>query len=165
MNFKVLALSTMVMFSGTALAQTAPTSGVYVGAAVGTTMQNASDVTAGVVLGYRFNRVLAAEVTYDREWRNRQDGGLLMLNGVVELPVHNRFRPYALAGVGLGFDHFNLNRADQNGTPMYNIGGGVRVALTTNLDLDARYRYIAPINTGNSQRHASMLTFGVNYRF
>jgi opacity protein-like surface antigen len=165
MNFKVLVLSAMVMFSGTALAQTAPTTGVYVGAAVGTTMQTNSDVTTGVVLGYRFNRVLGAEVTYDREWRAGQNGGLLMLNGVAELPVHNRVRPYVLAGVGLGFDHYNQNGADRNGTPMYNVGGGVRVALTTNVDLDARYRYFAPVNTGDAQRDASMLTLGVNYRF
>jgi opacity protein-like surface antigen len=165
MNFKVLALSAMVMFSGTALAQTAPSTGVYVGATVGTTMQTNSDLTTGAVIGYRFNRILGAEVTYDQEWRSRQNGGLLMLNGVAELPVHNRIRPYVLAGVGLGFDHYNQNRADRNGTPMYNVGGGVRYALTSNFDLDARYRYIASISTGNAQQNASMLTFGVNYRF
>ena len=170
MNFKVLALTAMTLISGAALTQTAsatPTvlNGVYVGAAVGSTMQKDSDVTTGVVLGYRFNRVLNAELTYDHEWRTGQNGGLLMLNGVAELPVHRQVRPYVLVGAGLGFDRYNQNRSDRNGTPMYNVGAGVRVAVTQNVDVDARYRYVDAFNTGEGQQRASIVTLGVNYRF
>lgn len=204
MNFKIFAMTAMVLISGSAFAQNRPTSladslnaielnrlqqnraavnlptppvpptvvpvsatrrGVYIGGNVGSTMQDDSDLTAGVVAGYTFYRGMSLEMTYDHEWRTNQNGGLLMFNGVAELPMHNRVRPYVLGGVGLGFDHYNQNRSDDNGTLMYNVGGGVRVALTNNVDLDTRYRYVAPFNTGEGQQDASILTLGVNYRF
>lgn len=153
-----------------ATAPVAPTRdalGVYVGAGVGSTFQDGATVLTGITVGYQITPNFGAELTYDYDHRdNSNNGSVLMLNGVAQMPVMG-VTPYVLAGVGAGFDRYNVaGRADGDDyTTMYNVGLGVRYNLNTNWQLDARYRYVAPFNTGEGQTDVNMLTLGVNYRF
>lgn len=139
-------------------------SGLYVGANAGSTFENNSDYTVGLSVGYQFTPNFGAEVTYDYNQRSNDSGQLAMVNGVAGLPLFNgRVTPYALAGVGAGFDYFG-NRNNSNDTEMmYNVGGGVRFNVVGGLDLDVRYRYVGSFDS--TGRDANLVTGGVNYRF
>lgn len=119
---------------------------------------NGSKVSLGAVGGYQFNRNFGAEVTYDYFFqRNGQPSGqTVFANGVASYQIPGtRFTPYALAGVGYGFDYFG----DRG---LYNVGAGLRTQITNSVDLDVRYRYI---NNWDSTQRSNVVTGGVNYKF
>lgn len=137
-------------------------SGFYVGINGGSTFESNSDFTIGGLVGYQLTPNFAAELAYDFNQRSNQDNGqLLMVNAVAGYPMfNNRVTPYALAGLGAGFDYFG--NSNGNAETVYNVGGGVRINLVSSVDLDVRYRYVSTFNDGND---ANMLTGGLTFRF
>ena len=63
--------------------------------------------------------------------------------------------PYALAGVG-------YRLSDVKNEPVWNAGLGVRYEVTSNIEVDGRYRYLSDFKRN---RDENILTLGVNYKF
>jgi opacity protein-like surface antigen len=87
---------------------------------------------------------------------------MIMFNAVASYPNTSVFTPYVLAGTGLGW---NAASGTNNGTMgMWNVGAGFHVALSPQLSLDNRYRYVGPYNSATG-RDAQVITTGINYKF
>ena len=131
---------------------------------VGLTGGGAIDRTwsLGAVGGYQVNEFFRTELTYDHNFA--QDGykntDTVMGNLIVQYPLGMGFTPYALAGAGYQWGDYS-GRVTGNDA-MYNVGGGIRYALTSNIELDARYRYF---NSFENNRPTNVGTIGINYRF
>jgi opacity protein-like surface antigen len=140
----------------------------YVGANMGQNWQVANNYTVGAVAGYRFNSLLGAEVTYDYVRNNSRaafrDAHMFMINGVIshDLGLFG-LTPYALAGVGVGWNGMGMQNTGSN-QALWNVGTGVRVNLVNSVDLDTRYRYLATFERQNNPG-THMVTLGVNFRF
>lgn len=139
-------------------------SGVYVGVNSGGNFRSRGEYQLGAVLGYQATPYLGAELTYDFAQRtDRTNGQLLIANGVVSVPTSTQVTPYALVGVGTGWNSFGAQRSHST-LGVYNVGAGVRVNLNAGVELDARYRYVGSFNANNGfPQH--VLTGGFNYRF
>jgi opacity protein-like surface antigen len=117
-----------------------------------------SKPSVGAVGGYQFNRNFGAEVTYDYFFKRNgvQSGQTAFVNGTAGMTVPGtKITPYALAGVGYGWDYFGDRK-------LYNVGAGVRTEITKAVDFDLRYRYI---NNWDNTAHSNVVTGGVNYKF
>jgi opacity protein-like surface antigen len=138
----------------------APLTGFYAGVNAGASWDN-RDATgvAGVTVGYEFNQFLRAEVNGLSRFGSR-DGQAVTVDGILGVPV-GRFTPYALVGVGVGFNSFNDSSRDAD--LIWSVGGGVRYSVTQNWELDARYRHIQNFDT--TLRNNDITTLGVTYKF
>jgi opacity protein-like surface antigen len=111
--------------------------------------------TVGVVGGYNITSIgpigIAAEGTYDYTKDNTND----VAGNIVGGYSFGSVTPYALAGVGYRF-------ADIRNEAIWNVGVGVKVAVTSSIDVDTRYRRVDNLDrTGGEDR----VTVGVNYKF
>jgi opacity protein-like surface antigen len=139
--------------------------GVYVGGTLGTTTDDASRITAGAVVGYQAHRNLRLEGTYDNVWNTSRNGSVLMLNVVPQYRVPNStLTVYGVAGAGLGWDNYG-RVGSGDAAAVYNVGAGVRIAVSHSVELDARARYVAPVTSENGAQDAVLLTLGAAYRF
>lgn len=142
--------------------------GVYLGGNMGSNFQDNTDYTLGAVVGWQFHRNLAAEITYDYirlgNDTNMNDGQMVMGNLVASQRLGNTsITPYVLAGAGVGWNGMG-ERGTGDNLALYNVGGGVRLNLVSNIDVDARYRYVGAFNdTADGNQH--VLTAGLNIRF
>lgn len=142
-----------------------PLKGVYVGVNAGSNFRDATDYQVGGVVGYQFRPRLAVEATYDyMQLNNRSDGQIIMGNVVYSRAWgQTGITPYALMGAGVGWNALG-ERGTGSNLMLYNVGGGVRVNVVRNVDVDARYRYVGAFDDAlNGNYHA--VTGGVNYRF
>jgi opacity protein-like surface antigen len=139
--------------------------GIYVGAGVGSTFQDGVDYQVGGVVGYQFTPNLAAELTYDyQRLSNNTDGQMVMGNVVYSRPLNfPGVTPYVLAGAGVGWNAMGEPGTGDN-LALYNVGGGVRVNVYRNLDLDARYRYVGAFDE-DVRENAHVVTLGIVARF
>jgi opacity protein-like surface antigen len=140
--------------------------GMYVGGMIGSTPQKGAQTDLGVVAGYQLHPNARVEAAFDNLWRNTgSNGQMLMVNAVAQYRIPTSVvTPYVLAGTGVGFNSFgttNIGSAEM----LYNVGAGVRFAVSRNVELDARYRYISHFNTSAANANANMLTVGANWRF
>jgi opacity protein-like surface antigen len=162
----------------------AASTGLYVGVNAGSNFRTNSDYSVGGSVGYQFTPNYAAEVTYDYNAMTQShtvlthgkshtvhtngNGQAAMVNGVYSRRIgHSAFIPYVLAGVGMGWNGLGVNGTGSNAA-LYNVGGGVRVNLVAGVDLDARYRYIAPIDNTNGAAHGytqHVVTGGLRFNF
>jgi opacity protein-like surface antigen len=143
----------------------AGSTGVYVGVNAGSNFRTNSDYSVGGSVGYQFTPNYAAEVTYDYNAMSQShtmltrgkshtvqtngNGQAAMLNGVYSRRIGtSAFTPYVLVGMGMGWNNLGVTGTQSNAT-LYNVGAGLRVNLTSGVDFDARYRYIAPIDNSN----------------
>lgn len=99
----------------------------------------------GANVGVEMNERLRLELTYDR--LNQND--LVMGNVILQDRLFFVFSPYLMAGVGYAFD------TDE---AVYNVGGGIRAALTEKIDLDVRYRHVFGVDD-------DILSVGLTARF
>lgn len=142
--------------------------GIYMGGNLGTNFQDNTDYTLGAVLGYQVSPVIAVELTYDYQRLGNntvfQDGQMVMANVLYgrRLGVTS-VTPYALAGAGVGWNGLGERDTGDN-LALYNVGGGVRINLVSNIDVDARYRYVGAFNT-NGDGNAHVVSGGLNIRF
>lgn len=138
--------------------------GMYVGANVGTVLQDSSKVSAGAVVGYQYNRFVRTEGTFDQIWYKNGNGQALMANAVLSIPTGTIVTPYALLGAGVGMNRLNTTTGNTS-VALYNVGAGARVAVSQNIDLDLRYRHFAAFESVNGRKGANMLTVGAAYKF
>ena len=174
MNKILLTMAALFGMTTAAMAQTKPVvstnvdqAGLYVGGFVGSSMGERDRVTAGVNAGYQFNRFLRAEATLDQTWKTGVGGGArLMANAIGQYRIPGTtLTPYVLAGMGYGFDSLGSVRKGI-GVPQWNVGAGLRVAVSERVDLDARYRFIEGFNSRTPHdRSTNLITVGAAYKF
>jgi opacity protein-like surface antigen len=140
--------------------------GTYVGGMIGSTPQQGAQTDVGLAAGYQFHPNVRVEATYDYLWRNTgSNGQMLMVNGIAQYRIPTSVvTPYVLAGTGVGFEGFGSTK-NGNAEMLYNVGAGVRFAVSRDVELDARYRYISHFNNAASSTNVNMLTVGANWRF
>jgi opacity protein-like surface antigen len=131
--------------------------GFNAGALVTDGFKKDAPYSVGVVGGYKvfgFGPVgLTAEAAYDYDKnKNHTVAG----NAIGSYKI-GALTPYALAGVG----YRNYHDATKD-EAIWNVGGGVKYALTSAFELDGRYRRIEGFNSKNIEDRA---TVGVNYKF
>ena len=136
---------------------------MYVGVNTGGNFRDHTRTSVGAVVGYQLTRNVAAEVTYDYNNTHALNNGQLVMGNLVVGHRMGAFTPYALAGAGMGWNAYGTHGTGTN-QGLYNVGGGMRVNLVSNIDLDARYRYVAGFNTADTF-HQHLVTGGVNLRF
>lgn len=138
----------------------------FVGGSVGSTTDKSSRIDLGANFGYQYGPYVRAEVDYDNVRRTTGVGNTLTVDGVAQYRIPNStVTPYVLAGGGIGFNALaNVKTGDE--VALYNVGAGVRVAVSNNVELDVRYKDVAPFNNDHvTVKRADVVTAGVNYRF
>lgn len=127
----------------------------YVGAFAGGSVNH--DTRAGLNAGWQPNPFMRVEALYDYGWRNNSayNSNSLVGNVIAQYPF-GRVTPYALAGTGY---RWTKDRDEA----IWNVGGGLRYSITTNVEADLRYRYIS--NYSGTKTNDNVVTFGLNYRF
>jgi opacity protein-like surface antigen len=168
MNKILLAMAALLGMTSVAVAQTKPTNtGFFVGGFIGSSTTDRDRVNIGVNGGYQFNQFLRAEGTFDHAWKAGVGGGSrVMVNAVGQYRIPSTsFTPYVLTGVGYGFD--SLGTVKKGGAvPLWNVGTGLRYAMTERVDVDLRYRYVQSFNGRNTyDRDAHVFTVGAGYKF
>ena len=121
-----------------------------------------SQKVLGATVGYQYNRNLAAELAFTQFFEKdgiAEDGQALTVNGIALLPTGTAFTPYALAGVGAGFNGLG---DDGDAQAIYNLGAGVRYAVTESVDLDLRYTHV---NAWESEIDNDSVTVGAAFKF
>lgn len=140
-------------------------SGIYLGVNTGSNFLDGQDFRVGAVAGYQFHRNLAAEIAYDyNRLANGDNGQMVMGNLVASRQLGaTAVTPYVLAGAGVGWNALGNDR-NGNNLALYNVGGGVRLNIVSNVDIDARYRYVGAFDSEQtSNQH--IVTGGLNIRF
>jgi opacity protein-like surface antigen len=121
--------------------------------------------TFGGVVGYNFQKNIAIEGTLDYAFPMHKNptSTRVMVNGVYS-PFQEvyGFTPYALAGVGV--QTHDVRDGVDAAKAVYGFGGGVKYAISKNIDVDTRYRYISTIKTKDGF-DTNILSLGVNYKF
>ena len=135
-------------------------SGPYVGAAVGTTVNNDRRVDLGARAGWQFGPHLRTEAEYGNSFQH-QAANSLKASIVAQYRIPSTsITPYAHVGTGF---------VVQNGatTAIYSAGAGARLAVARNVELDARYSYTGAFDTGTHYPKAgtNSFTLGANFRF
>lgn len=174
MNKILLTMAALLGMTTAAMAETKPVvstnvdqPGLYLGGYIGSSTLDRDRVTVGVNGGYQVNRFLRGEVTLDQAWKTGVGGGTrLMGNAIGQYRIPGTtLTPYVLAGMGYGFDSLGSVRKGI-GVPQWNVGAGMRVAVSERVDLDARYRYIEAFNAKTPHNHSTNLfTVGATYKF
>lgn len=128
----------------------------YVGVNAGVAATDKTDTFVGASAGWQVNPFLRLEGTYDYNWKNNTAFNSNALTGnVIGQYRYGSFTPYVLAGAGYRW----MKHSDE---AIWNVGGGVRYAITKNVEADLRYRYVAGFDT---RSHDNIVTLGLNYRF
>ncbi|CAB5221616.1 COG3637 Opacity protein and related surface antigens [uncultured Caudovirales phage] len=141
----------------------------YVGVNAGGNVRSDQNVqntpgVVGAVVGYKMMPKLALEATLDQAFP--KNGTQSQTRGTINYvysPFDSvyGFSPYVLAGVGTQTHDI---RDGRNGAKaIYNVGGGVKYAITKEWDADLRYRYINTWN--NTNRDTNIVSIGLNYKF
>jgi len=171
----VLAALALIATVGAASAQTANNAsdpvhadrnGIYIGGNVGSSIDDRSRINGGFVAGYQVMPFARVELDYDHAWRSGGNGNMLTANAIGQYRIPNStVTPYVMAGAGVAYDSLGLAR-NGSGTGIYDLGAGVRVAVSQSVELDARYRLVRSFeNKGVSQREQNLFTVGASYRF
>ncbi len=115
-------------------------------------------------------------LSYKNQYGNFNEGDFktqaFMLNGYYDVDTVSPWTPYV--GGGIGWAKLDLNTpglpsGDYDDVFAYQFIGGVAYAVTTQLSLDAQYRFIgsgdASINGADYNMHSNNLMLGVGYSF
>jgi opacity protein-like surface antigen len=132
--------------------------GFNAGALVTNGFKKDAPYSIGVVGGYKvfgFGPVgVTAEGAYDYD-KNKNN---TVSGNVIGSYKIGALSPYALAGVGYRY----YDARGSKDEAIWNVGGGVKYAITSSIDADARYRRIEGFDSKKTEDRA---TFGVNYKF
>lgn len=138
----------------------------YIGLNTGGTVGSDRAYTGGVVAGYNFTQYLASEYGYEYVRPSNVVGTRDTKNQVFinVLPKYrlgsSPFSVYALGGVG-----YSLNETSKSGYT-YTLGGGVKMDLTKQLELDARFKRVDYFSTAaNVAKSEDRISAGLNYKF
>lgn len=111
--------------------------------------------SVGAVAGYNVVRLgplgLGIEGTYDYKKGVTQD----ISGNVLASLKFGSFSPYGLAGIGYRW-------ADVKNEKTWTVGGGVKYAVSRNIEVDTRYRRI---EDWDRARPDDRVTIGVNFKF
>ena len=115
-------------------------------------------IRGGVNAGYNITSFAAVEALYEYHYNEskalRSNAGYI--NGIGQLKVpFIPVVPYALAGVG-------YRMSDAKDQAVFNVGAGMKYELTSNIDLDVRYRYVSDFDR---KFHNNAVTVGGAYKF
>ncbi len=149
-----------VNLPGVVVPDYAPVAQNYVGVSVGQSVGSDRHNSVGVTVGRQLNDNVAVEGQYERTFnRKGADVSRDRLSGNVL--VGKRFgtvTPYALGGVGYEWRDGAENRA------VYALGGGAKLHVSEQVDVDARYRYINSFDS-SKRGEDNVFTLGVNVKF
>jgi len=162
---KILTAAAALMFSvGVAQAETAAT-GAYVTGSVGGSPSRSTRIDTGLGAGYQVMPMARVELDYDHAWMNKGSGNLLMANAIGQYQVPGTsITPYVLGGVGAGFDNFGQKNGEHHA--LYNVGGGVRIAMSATTDVDVRYRNVRSFDEKTAaHKDMNVFTLGLGYKF
>jgi opacity protein-like surface antigen len=136
--------------------------GVNVGANVTDGVNKQAPTAFGVLAGRKvlgFGPMgFTAEAAYDYTKGNTN---MVSGNALVSYTV-GPFSPYALGGVGYRWVDSKLPASLSKDQAVWSAGGGVKFAVTTAIELDARYRRVENFDYKGAEDRVSL---GVNYRF
>ena len=111
--------------------------------------------TVGLVGGYNVSNIgpvaVSVEGTYDYSKNKTND----VAGNIVGGYSFGSVTPYALVGVGYRF-------ADFRNEAIWNVGVGVKIAVTSSIDVDTRYRRVDNFDRNIGE---DRVTIGVNYKF
>ena len=114
--------------------------------------------SVGVVGGYKvfgFGPVgLTAEAAYDYD---KNKNNTITANAIGSYKL-GALTPYVLGGAGYRYYDARATKDEA----VWNVGGGVKYAITSSFDVDARYRRIEGFD---SKRTEDRATIGVNFKF
>jgi opacity protein-like surface antigen len=135
--------------------------GVNVGANVTDGINEQAPIALGLLIGHKvldFGPIgLTAEAAYDYT-----EGNTNMVSGNALVSyAFGPFSPYVLGGVGYRWvDSKRIGGAKDEA--IWTVGGGIKVAFTAAIELDARYRHVENFDFKDTEDRVSL---GVNYRF
>lgn len=155
--FALAAASLVMMTTFDATAQEVRSSSyVYAGPTIGAAL-NQGALAIGALGGYQVNRYVRGEANFDHVVSTQPySSKYLTGNVIVQYPISGlRVTPYALTGLGYQWQN-GLNQG------VWNVGGGMRTAVTPNTDLDLRYRYLQGMT---NQANENVVTMGTTFRF
>lgn len=140
--------------------------GIYVGGNLGSSTDNKSRIGVGAVVGYQVMPYARVELDFDHAWRTQGTGNMVTANVIGQYRIPNStVTPYVLAGAGYGFDKFGSLK-NHGQVALYNVGAGVRVAVSQSVELDARYRNVRPFEANHAaSKEQHLFSAGLNYRF
>lgn len=152
----IAAATALAMTATTAQAQDAPIKHWWAGPTVGSTWTQGSNL--GFNGGYQINKYFGVELNYDHvfnQWGNNPID-LATGNLVLGYPIaRTKLTPYALAGLGYQFQ-WNANQG------VWNVGGGTKIELAKDTDMDVRYRYVQGMS---NQQNENVVSLGFAFRF
>jgi opacity protein-like surface antigen len=134
----------------------------YVGGFIGAEPKKAEpwygSLRGGVNAGYNLTSFAAVEAAYEYQYSpvKALRSNTIFANGVGQMKVpFIPVVPYALAGVGYRI-------SDAKDQAVWNVGAGVKYEITSNIDLDLRYRYVSDFDR---KAHNNAVTLGAAYKF
>ena len=140
--------------------------GIYVGGNLGNSTDDKSRTGVGAVVGYQVMPYARVEADFDHAWRTNGTGNMAMANVIGQYRIPNStVTPYVLAGAGYGFDKFGSLKSHGQ-VALYDVGAGVRVAVSQSVELDVRYRNVRPVADQKvNLKDQNLFSVGAAYRF
>lgn len=164
-----IALGTALVTGAAAQASTdalrSDRTGIYLGANLGSSLDSDSRITLGATAGYQLHRNLRLEIGYDNLRLQSGNGHMLSANVVPQYRIpRSTVTLYGVAGAGIGWDRWGIDGTGASHVT-YVVGAGARVAVSQSVELDARYRFVSPVNNDRGLADTQVITLGFNYRF
>lgn len=159
----LLAIATLLSFTPAVMANEDPVnsrrSGLYVGGQLGAAVNNNEKISYGALVGIQLGPYVRFEGTYDNNSLGKT-ANMFMGNVIGQYLIPNSVvTSYVLVGTGLSY-------FGSQSVGTYAVGGGVRLAASGSIELDARYRYIAEYNEKYMPAAGvNTFTVGTSYRF
>jgi len=154
--FTAAAFAVALAGAASAQAQDVSTTRWFAGPTVGSTWTQGSNL--GFNGGYQINQYFAIEANYDHVFNQWGNSPIDLATANVTLGYRiprTKLTPYALAGGGYQFQ-WNTNQG------VWNVGGGTKIELAKDTDMDVRYRYVQGMS---NQQNANIVTVGVAFKF
>lgn len=150
-------------FATYANAQSLTDGKTYVGVAAGTITSDANNEvnTYGLRVGRELMPFVAGEVAYDytQSGHGLARGQTLFGNAIGQYKIPGTiFTPYALVGVGYGWERFG----DRS---LYNFGAGLKTEISKSTDFDVRFRQVRNFGDWDKEHHDNVVTAGLNFKF
>lgn len=140
-------------------------SDLYAGLNVGMNASGDSVYSGGLVAGYNVLPMLAVEGTYDLSVPSDKINGSTNIGNMLAVNAVPQFKvpfigitAYALGGLGYKWNTETDNYA------IYNVGVGAKYGITSNIDVDVRYRRIEGFEKSNKNPE-DRVTLGIQYKF
>ena len=132
--------------------------GVNIGADVTDGVNKQAPTAFGAVLGRKVVSFGSIGISGEAAYDYTKGGGKLATGNLITSYSFGPFSPYALGGVGYRWAALPGVKDEY----IWNVGGGIKFAVTSAIDLDARYRHVENFDY---KRPEDRVSVGVNYKF